>query len=104
VTKPSRADMEALIDAARRTFTKMKRSQMCVSIFTEDYERDPVALIQFAAAILLDKPIYLLVPEGRVLAANVRAVAAGIEFYPPGDEAALKAASERLLRKAVTGM
>jgi hypothetical protein len=90
----------ALVGAAIDSKTKMAASAMALVLFTDHYERDPVALMQFALAILLDKPLYLLAPRGRLIPANVRAVAAGIEFYEPGDE---KAAAQRLLAKAIGG-
>ncbi len=70
-----------------------------LAIFTAAYERDPVALMQFALAVLLDKPLYLLAPTGRLIAANVRAVAAGIEFYDPDDPATFDHAMRRLMAK-----
>jgi hypothetical protein len=103
VKKPSRAEMEGLIDAALRNFEGMRHSRIVISIFTESYERDPVALMQFALAVLLDKPLYLLAPAGRAIPANVRSVAAGIETYED-TEASRTAAMERLVKKARQGM
>lgn len=60
----------------------------------------PVAALQFAAAVLLDKPIFILAPEGAVLPGRVKALANGIEFYAPDDPASLKRATIRLMSKA----
>jgi len=101
---PERREMEALVTAAIRNYRKMTQSAMCLVLFTEHYEKDPVALMQFALAILLDKPLYLTVPRGRLIPANVRAVAAGLEEYEDGNLEDLKRATERLLGKATKGM
>jgi hypothetical protein len=95
--------MESLVRAALRNFHGMKDSSIVLTIFSEDYHKDPVALMQFAMAILLDKPLYLAVPKGRSIPANVRAVASGIEVYDPENMDDFKRASEALLKRATQG-
>ena len=63
-------------------------------------KKEPAAALQFAAAVLLDKPIYILVPKGEKLPPRVELIANGIEEYTPGDEASLKRATIRLMSKA----
>jgi len=60
----------------------------------------PVAALQFAAAVLLNKPLYILAPEGTALPPRVRLIADGVEFYAPDDPASLKRATIRLMSKA----
>jgi hypothetical protein len=95
--------MESLVRAALRNYHAMKDSFMVLVLFSENYEKDPVALMQFALAILLDKPLYLTVPKGRLIPANVRAVAAGIEVYEPGNMDDFERASKSLIQRATEG-
>ncbi|HEX4469519.1 MAG TPA: hypothetical protein VH080_08285 [Gemmatimonadaceae bacterium] len=98
-----RDEMESLVRAALRNYHAMKDSFMVLTIFSADYQKDPVALMQFALAILLDKPIYLAVPNDRPIPANVRAVAAGIEVYERDNMDDFKRASEALMKRATQG-
>jgi hypothetical protein len=79
---------------------KMGQSAICMNIFTDDFGKDVQSLIQFSLAIILDKPIYLLVPQGRKIPELVRKVASGIEFYVPENQESLHAATHRLLAQA----
>jgi hypothetical protein len=105
MNRPSNKQMKQLVEAAWRNYEGMASSRMCLTIFSKGYEKDPVALMQFALAILLDKPLYLMIEKGRPIPANVRAVAAGIEEYDPsGPEEDFQAAATRLMTKATKGM
>lgn len=82
------------------TAERMGESAICLNIFTEDYGKDIPSLIQFALCLLLDKPLFLLAPEGRKIPESVKKVASGIEFFVPNDNASMQAATHRLLAKA----
>src|SRR5687767_2186350 len=74
---------------------KMGQSAVCMTIFTDAYQKDPMALIQFGLAMMMDKPIYLLVPHGTEIPTKVRAIADRISYYDPNDkETALNADKE----------
>lgn len=77
----------------------MSKSAVCLSLFTENYKHGTDSLLQFALAMMLDKPIFLLVPEGVGIPNNVRKVAEGIEFYKEGDMKSMHDATKRLLSK-----
>lgn len=80
---------------------RMGESAICLSIFTDDYKKGIDSLLQFAVAVMLDKPIFLLVQEGTTIPERVKRVADGIEFYKrDADGSSLKEASTRLLRQA----
>lgn len=82
------------------TAEKMGQSAICMNIFTEDFGKDIGSLIQFSLAVMLDKPIYLLAPEGRKIPELVKKVASGIEFYIPENQDSMHAATHRLLAQA----
>jgi hypothetical protein len=83
--------------AVRRTLDALTGSAIFLAIFSQDYEENAVAVLQFGLAVLLDKPIYLLCPEGRHLPENVKRLARAIEYYRPDD---LELVTQRLLDRA----
>lgn len=89
---------EYLRRAVSRTFDKVQQSNVFLALFTAAYQRDPQALMQLGMAVVLDKPILLLVESGTVIPENVRRLARAIETYTSLDDVGL--ASKRLLRKA----
>lgn len=70
-------------------------SAVCLHLFTENYKKGIDSLLQFSLAMMLDKPIYLLAPEGTTIPENVRKVALGIEFFDPNDKASMARAVDR---------
>lgn len=90
-----REDLEIFVE---KTAAHIGDSSICVSIFTDDYKKGLDSLLQFAIALMLDKPIYLLVREGTFVPDKIRRIADGIEFYR--DELDALDACRRLLEKA----
>lgn len=89
---------QSLRDAVRRNLPPMKNSAIFLAIMTDNYERDSLAVLQFGLAVLLDKPIYILVRKGHPIAENVRRLASGIEEYETEEEC--MTATTRLLTQA----
>lgn len=87
-------------DAVKRNGEAMERSTFVLSIFTGNYNKDPIAVLQFGLAVCLDKPIVLLVPNGVEIPENVRKVATAIEFYVAGDRKSMEDATARLMEIA----
>ena len=75
----------------------MRQSAVCLTLFTENYKTGTESLLQFALAMMLDKPILLLVKRGTTIPQNVRKVAQRIEFFDEGNPDSLADASKRLL-------
>lgn len=90
-----RQDLEIYVE---KTAASMGESAICLSMFTDNYKKGIDSMLQFAIALMLDKPLYLLVREGTTIPAKVRQIADGIEFYK--DELDAIEASKRLLKKA----
>lgn len=84
--------------AVRRSLPGISESAIFLAILSQNYEKDALAVLQFGLAILLDKPIYLLVKRGTRLAENVRRLARGIEEFSGQDD--VEFASKRLLARA----
>ena len=81
--------------AVSRTFDKVAASGIFLSLFTEAYQRDPKALMELGMAVVLDKPVYLLVQTGTAIPENVRRLARSIEYFAAQDD--IELATRRLL-------
>jgi hypothetical protein len=92
-----RKDIEPWIENMARG---MDESAICFTIFTKDYAKGIDSLLQFAVSIMLDKPIFLLVPMGVHVPELVKKVAVAIEFYETDNRASMEAATMKLLRVA----
>jgi hypothetical protein len=78
-----REEAKWLVEATLRNLKAMGDCKVMLSIFTDGYEKAPIPLLQFALAMVLDKPIYFAVPKGRKIPENLRRVARGIGEYDP---------------------
>lgn len=93
-------DLEQLQKAVRSSGEKIEKSTIFLSIFSENYDREPQTILQFGLAILMDKPIFLVVPNGVKVPKNVERLAIGIEYFDYDDKASLEAATARIIEKA----
>jgi hypothetical protein len=92
-----RAELEPWVEGMARN---MGESATCLTLFTNNYAKGIDSLLQFAVAVMLDKPIYLMVERGTHLPEHVKKIAAAIEYCEPGDLDSMKRASERLIHIA----
>jgi hypothetical protein len=86
--------------ALARLHEMVADSSVFLSLFTENYKRDPTALVQLVFALMLDKPIYLLVPRGVPVPKGMRRLADGIEEWDLGVQESLERATARLINRA----
>lgn len=86
--------------ALARLHEMVADSSVFLSLFTENYKRDPTALVQLVFALMLEKPIYLLVPRGVPIPKGMRRVVDGIEEWDLGVQESLERATMRLLERA----
>ncbi len=93
------ADMKKLKEAAIGSGEKIEDSSLFMSLYTKNYKEDPLCALQLGIAVMLDKPIGLLVPHGVDLADNLKRLAKGIEYFHLDDSKSLEGASERLTDK-----
>lgn len=78
----------------------MESSAICLSIFTKDYARSIDSLLQFSVALMMDKPLYLLVPSSQNVPEHLKKIASGIETYEEGNKESMYQATRRLLENA----
>jgi hypothetical protein len=88
-----------LIEYTEKIAQKMGQSAVCLSLFTDNYKKSPESLLQFAVAIMQDKPIYLLVRQGTEIPEKVRRVADGIEYFDSLDADSMIDASQNVVKK-----
>src|SRR5262245_52293510 len=90
---------EALQEAAKRNAEAISGSAVFVVMFNETMIDEVIPLIQMGLAVYMDKPVYILVPESKVLQIpeNVRRIARGLEVYKDDDLDSLKDATLRLM-------
>jgi hypothetical protein len=84
-------DENALI----RLHEKIADSRVFLGLLNEEYKRDPTALVQLCFAMMLEKPIYFLVPKGCTVPRGLRRLADGIEEFDESRES-LERAAERV--------
>jgi len=92
-----RPELERFVE---HTAEGMRESAIVMTLFSEKYKKGLDSLIQFSLAVMMDKPIFLLVPEGVEVPERLRRIADGIEFFRLEDKASLHEASRRLIAKA----
>jgi hypothetical protein len=90
-------EYEYLNHAQREVLPKMESSALCISIASE--KPNAKQCLEIGAAVLMDKPIILLVPEGRQISANLKRCASVIVIGNPSD-----AGVQRALQSAITSV
>lgn len=83
-------------EVSEKSGKRIEESDAFVSIFTTNYEQNPQCALELGIAIMLDKPIYLLVEKGTPIPSNLKKVANGIEFCDRDDPDGIRKASNRL--------
>lgn len=90
-------DFEKLLrKAAKRDLSPIMNSKCFTQIFNSNMVDEPLPTLQLGMAMLLDKPIYLLVPYGAKLPENLKKVAVQIDYFDRNTPGSLQLASERL--------
>jgi hypothetical protein len=87
-------------EAVRRSLGPMRDSSVFLAIMSDNFERDALAVMQFGLAVLIDKPIHLLLRKGTVLNENVRRLARSYEYFDPAVPGSLEAATAKLMAAA----
>lgn len=76
-------------------YRKIEESNIFLSLFNEKMGEEALPAMQLGIALLLGKPVYLLVKKGEVVPEKLRKIADRIEYY--GDEAEMQEAVRRML-------
>jgi hypothetical protein len=69
---------EWLGEAAERSAEKIADSAVFMGLFSKDYRESSLCLLQLGIAIMLDKPILMVVPPDVEVPENLRKLAAGL--------------------------
>lgn len=75
---------------------KLEGTDVFLSLFTEGYKEDYKCLAELGLAIMLDKPIALLVEKGTKVPENLKKIAIIEEYF---GEKGLKDATDRMMEK-----
>lgn len=81
---------------------KIESSECFLSLFTKNYKEDPVCALQLGIAILLDKPICLVVQKGEEIPGHLKKIAFAIEYFedsPSGINDAASRIAKRMKEK-----
>ena len=85
-------------DAYQRNYRLINGSQAFLSLFNKKMADDPIPAMQLGIAILLEKPIYLLVKNGEEIPDKMRKIADRIEYYESEED--LEQAINNLFKEA----
>lgn len=85
--------------AVARLFEKVKGSGAFLAIVSRAMAGDGQACMEIGMAVVLDKPLYLLVKAGTPLPDNLRRMARGVEEFASTED--LEFATNRLMARAV---
>ena len=89
-------DIEYLKHVAKESNAKISESAIFIGFCTDEWVKDPCCLIQLSLAILLDKPLFLLIQKGTKVPKNLIHILEGYEFFQYGDEVSFKEAIDKL--------
>ena len=89
-----------IVRYAQTTAERMGQSAFVLQLFTDNFAKGIDSLVQFAVAVMLDKPVFILAPEGTRIPEKVKRMADGIEFYVPDSQASMREATNRLIALA----
>jgi hypothetical protein len=85
-------------DSLKENVEKIGNSASFLGMLSGKFD-DPLQCMQFGIAVMLDKPIYLLVAKGVKVPRNLSRMAQKIEYVKWGDTDAMRAAVDRLLKE-----
>jgi hypothetical protein len=95
----SRKDRRELEGWARRAMKGVKESASFLQLYRaiDDPSREPEYVLQLGAAVLPDKPIVIIAPEGLTIPPKLLAIADSVQFYVDGDATSCELAIRRAL-------
>lgn len=99
----SAADRKMFTEWARAATKGVADSAVFLQLFNATAltnGNDLAYALQLGAAILLDKPIVIIAPEGSTIPSKLEAVARSIQFFIAHDEQSMMLATKRALEAA----
>jgi len=92
----NKSDIDQLKKIAASSGEKIEQSAVFLSIMTGSYKDDPVCAMQLGIAILLEKPLCFLVPNGTTVPRALERLADTIEFFEYGNNEDMHKATRRI--------
>jgi nucleoside 2-deoxyribosyltransferase len=85
----------------QRLQKKLKDSDVFLALLTEQYKTDPTCLVQLGYAIMMEKPLVFMAPEGTKIPRALQRLADHIVFYKTAEDLELAVEDVRawLLKK-----
>ncbi len=77
---------------------KIEKSGIFLSLLTKNYKKDPLCALQLGIAIILGKPLALIVVDGEPVPETLRRLAFAVEEC--NDPADVKTAAANIMREA----
>lgn len=96
----NRKQKDELIEWAKKATEHIADCSTFMSLWSADIDKDPVPVIQLGYAMMLDKPIIVIAPEGTHIPQNVRRVARSVKFFDPASEESMMLATKTALLEA----
>lgn len=90
--------MKDIKEIAIENYDAIAGSTVFVQLYNKKMVDEPVSLMQLGLAIMLDKPIGLMVQEGEQLPEKLRCIADAITYYSKADDRSVRKATSELLR------
>ena len=88
-------------EKAKTIGDRIKQSKFFLSLYTDNYETDPVCALQIGIALMLDKPIFLLVPNDKKVSNHLEKVSSHIEYFDSDDVGGLESAIDKLMQNGI---
>lgn len=92
---------EIFNQVARGKIKNVVNSSIFLSLYTNDYEEEPHLPLELGVAIMTDKPIALLVPNGTTVPNHLKKIAVGIEYWEKGDNKDYKRACTKIIKSTI---
>lgn len=89
------SDIEELKNIAKRNFEPIKGSSIFLTLFNKKMLEDPVPLLQLGMAIMMGKPIAVLVKKGDKIPDTLRDMSFCVEEYT--DTTNLQSATKKIV-------
>jgi len=92
-------DKKYLTNIIKRNIGPMKESRVFLSLFSEDMKKEPIPILQLGMAVLMDKPIALMVKRGAKVPKHIIKIATAIEYLEDDSPQSIQKVTSSLMEK-----
>lgn len=90
---------EWLKAVGKESYKSIDQSGGFISLYTKNFVDDPLCALQLGYAIMMDKPIYLLVEKGQIVPEALRRAAASVDIFESKDHPSFKEAVNNIAER-----